>query len=425
MAPAGGQPTGKTPTIQQSLELATQHHEAGDLPQAEGIYQQVLQDDPNQPVALHQLGLIAYQVSKNDIAVDLITKAVAIKPDYAEAHNNLGNALQELGRLDEAVASYQKALAIKPDFAEAYSNLGSSLKNLGRLDEAVASYQKALAIKPDFAAAHANLGNTLGMIGDTTGAVKSLRKVVDLDPNSGRAHYHLGIQFLKKGQLDQAVACLKNMVERDYQFAEITFKSEKTLDRFAEYLDSRPTSFKSLDNLKVFHRSDLKEYCAKSKTEFKIMDSIKFHPYGSGLTNPDEDHPLFLAELKDCGVLGGSCLPVTRSGHVFCDQLIHNMEYFISDLVLQKMGSVILANEKQLVAVADKEKNYSGSHLLIGSSGNFGHWLFNHFSRLMLIKDQEDMKSLPVVVGSELSGPRLGCLSRIGYDEKRIIRVPP
>ena len=81
------------------------------------------------------------------------------------------------------------------------------------------------------------------------------------------------------------------------------------------------------------------------------MDSIKFHPYGSGLTNPDEDHPLFLAELKDCGVLGGSCLPVTRSGHVFCDQLIHNMEYFISDPALQKMGSVILVNEKQLVAV--------------------------------------------------------------------------
>ena len=84
-------------------------------------------------------------------------KALAIKPDYAGAHNNLGNALKELGRLDEAVASYLKALAIKPDYAKAQNNLGVALQDLGRLDEAVASYHKALATKPDFAEAHLNL----------------------------------------------------------------------------------------------------------------------------------------------------------------------------------------------------------------------------------------------------------------------------
>ncbi len=42
--------------------------------------------------------------------------ALALKPDYAEAHNNLGNALKDLGRLEEAVATYHKALALKPDY---------------------------------------------------------------------------------------------------------------------------------------------------------------------------------------------------------------------------------------------------------------------------------------------------------------------
>ena len=99
----------QTLTIQQAIDLAVQHHNSGRLPQAETIYQQILQADPNQPVAMHLLGVIARQVGKNDVAVDLITKALALKPDYAEAHNNLGNALQELGKLEEAVASYHKA----------------------------------------------------------------------------------------------------------------------------------------------------------------------------------------------------------------------------------------------------------------------------------------------------------------------------
>ena len=40
----------------------------------------------------------------------------------------------ELDQLDAAVKCYDKALAIKPDFAEAFNNLGSTLKQLGQLD---------------------------------------------------------------------------------------------------------------------------------------------------------------------------------------------------------------------------------------------------------------------------------------------------
>ncbi len=49
---------------------------------------------------------------------------------------------------DEAAASFLKAVAIKPDFAEAHSNLGNTLKELGRTDEALGSYRRALDIDP-------------------------------------------------------------------------------------------------------------------------------------------------------------------------------------------------------------------------------------------------------------------------------------
>ena len=39
-------------TVQQAIDLAVQHHTAGRLPEAENVYNQILQVEPNQPVAL-------------------------------------------------------------------------------------------------------------------------------------------------------------------------------------------------------------------------------------------------------------------------------------------------------------------------------------------------------------------------------------
>ena len=75
----------QTHSIPEALSLAGEHHNAGRLPQAESIYQKILQIDPAQPIALHLLGVLAYQVGKNDVAVNLISKALAIKPGYLRA----------------------------------------------------------------------------------------------------------------------------------------------------------------------------------------------------------------------------------------------------------------------------------------------------------------------------------------------------
>ena len=53
------------------------------------------------------------------------------------------------GKLDEAVAQYQRALALKPDFAEAYLNMGATLKELGQLADVEASYKRVLDIDPE------------------------------------------------------------------------------------------------------------------------------------------------------------------------------------------------------------------------------------------------------------------------------------
>ncbi|MDC0121723.1 tetratricopeptide repeat protein, partial [Amylibacter sp.] len=68
-------------------------------------------------------------------AIVAYNKALAIKPDYAEAYNNMGVNLQDQGKLDEAITSYKKALSLKPDYAEAYNGLGLAHLCQGRLEE--------------------------------------------------------------------------------------------------------------------------------------------------------------------------------------------------------------------------------------------------------------------------------------------------
>ncbi len=67
--------------------------------------------------------------------------------------------LKELGRLDDAETSLRQAVALKPDYAEAHSNLGVALKELGKLEGSMPSYVRAISLEADFDIAYSNLGS--------------------------------------------------------------------------------------------------------------------------------------------------------------------------------------------------------------------------------------------------------------------------
>ncbi len=68
-------------------------------------------------------------------------KAIALRPDFAEACNNLGGALREQGRLDEAEASYRLALERKSDHPETRLNLAMVLLLRGEFPRGFEEYE--------------------------------------------------------------------------------------------------------------------------------------------------------------------------------------------------------------------------------------------------------------------------------------------
>jgi tetratricopeptide (TPR) repeat protein len=53
---------------------------------------------PNEPITANLLGAVCFELGHLEQAVTNYTRALQIKPDFAEAHNNLGDVLRSLGK---------------------------------------------------------------------------------------------------------------------------------------------------------------------------------------------------------------------------------------------------------------------------------------------------------------------------------------
>ena len=76
---------GKPSAVTQDLRTALSHHRAGRFGEAKRIYAAILSRQPEHPDALDLLGVIKAQEGEAREAVELIGKAIAIKPDVPEA----------------------------------------------------------------------------------------------------------------------------------------------------------------------------------------------------------------------------------------------------------------------------------------------------------------------------------------------------
>jgi predicted O-linked N-acetylglucosamine transferase (SPINDLY family) len=207
-------------TLAQALAVALAHHQAGRLELAAEVYRRVLAVEPEQPDALHLLGVIAHQSGRHAEAVERIEQAIAVQPSEAAFHTNLGEAYRALGAADQAVACYRRALALEPDGFEARSNLGIVLAGQGQHDEAMTCFRQALVIRPDHAASLCNLGTLSKVAGNVDQAIACLRRAIQLDPRLADAHNSLGNALKHRGQLDEAEACFRRAIEITPTFVE-------------------------------------------------------------------------------------------------------------------------------------------------------------------------------------------------------------
>lgn len=138
--------------------------------------------------------------------------------DPAVADNEVGLDCLELGRLAEAAMFFRQAVALCPDFAEAHANLGVVLRQQGRTDEAITAFRQAITLAPGLVAAYLDLGHLLASLGRDGEAVSLYRRAGEVEPGSAVPAYALGRHWLERGRLAEARDELEKALRIDPAF---------------------------------------------------------------------------------------------------------------------------------------------------------------------------------------------------------------
>jgi type II protein arginine methyltransferase len=147
---------------QNLLAEALAHCQTGDLVSGRDLLSRVLAQNPQNSLANHQMGLVAFAAGDLAAAERFLRLAATLDPDDADVQSNLGVVTKARGDLASAQDAFETAIRLRPQFAEAINNLGSVLEASGDDLAAIHCYRRALEIDPGYVDARENLNLVCG-----------------------------------------------------------------------------------------------------------------------------------------------------------------------------------------------------------------------------------------------------------------------
>ncbi len=119
-------------------------------PKAEPNFRKALELFPNQPQVMNYLGYSWIDMNMNlEEGMDLIRKAVELRPSDGYIVDSLGWAHYRLGEYDDAVRELERAVSLKPDDPVLNDHLGDAYWRVGRKLEATFQWSHARDMKPE------------------------------------------------------------------------------------------------------------------------------------------------------------------------------------------------------------------------------------------------------------------------------------
>ena len=181
----------KDKTIAECLDLGDQRERERKYRDAFAIYGHVLSRDPDNAEAVNRMGVIAASTEKPMLAMELLSRAIALAPGSEKYRADLGELLRRLGRLDEAEAALRASLQIKGDDPQVLSCLGLTLSQQGRVADGIALCRSALNADPRSAISHFRMGLILSEQRQFAGARAYLETALTLAPGFEEARRRL------------------------------------------------------------------------------------------------------------------------------------------------------------------------------------------------------------------------------------------
>lgn len=215
-------------TIAEAVSAAAHCLRNGRPADARVICQRVIEVDANNADALHLWGVAARQEGRGEEAIALMSRAVAIRPDFVPARLNLANALRFAGRHDAARRLYRSATALAPDMAAGWRSQGEYLLREGgsaAREETIRCLTRAVALDPRDADAHLDLGLTLRAAEQAEPAIAAMIRAIQTRPDHMVAWMNLGTALTESGEYAAASIAGRRAVALAPHLAEMYFNS--------------------------------------------------------------------------------------------------------------------------------------------------------------------------------------------------------
>ena len=222
-----------------TYQSALAQHQAGDVAQAEGLYNEVLANDPGHMDAIFNLAVLLASQNRTNEAIPLYELVLEVLPDDPDTLSNMGNAYTNTGQLEQAMDCYQRAIEGNPLLSAAHINLGNLFFQQGHTDQAIERYHEAISIDPSAANAHNNLGTILLAAGRRDEAKASYQAALKYDADNPETLKNYGNILLSFGEIEDAADIMRQVVAIAPNWAPAQADLGLTLMRLDDFVPAR------------------------------------------------------------------------------------------------------------------------------------------------------------------------------------------
>jgi len=135
--------------------------------------------DPLSPVINANLGLELYVNGKEDLAIEVLQKQIALDPSFVVAHDGLGLVYLQKGKLSEAVAEFETMHRLDGSGTYGLGDLGLAYARAGRTNDAQRVLDQMLELQRQGLDYRVSLALVQHALGDDERALNSLEKAFE------------------------------------------------------------------------------------------------------------------------------------------------------------------------------------------------------------------------------------------------------
>lgn len=204
---------GLDPQTSRIMRGVSRLYREGSIEEGMAICRRVLEGDPENANAWHNLGHGYWKSGQIRKALRSNERALALWPDYPEAWNNRGVALGELGRLEESLECASRAVALGPRGWLRIYNQATAFERLCRFEEALHCYQRLRFLRPDSGPLREHHRETLEMYNSWRRNLRQAEEDIAADPTDPEAWHEKGFAQWQLGRLEESVASYDRFLE--------------------------------------------------------------------------------------------------------------------------------------------------------------------------------------------------------------------